>query len=134
MEIQYYTYNPVSIDALQAVHRVVWWLRPMRWLLERYGYEIGRWNPVTTYETITYKPRDIIDLVRQQVMDIHRHTGKRPRVVILGREQQMELFEAVAEFPMIIEPMAPLSQTDSIFGLTIILHPLIDGVVVVPQE
>lgn len=131
MRIRYYAYDATPIDALQAVHGVQWWLRPVRWLLAKLGYEIGRWGTSITYETITYKPQDIVGLIKQQVMDIHRHTGKRPETVILGREQQWELMDKICEYPMAFSPGG--QYPDRVFGLTMILHPLIDGVIVVPQ-
>lgn len=133
MQIAYYTLDSYQYGVLKASCNVPWWARPLRWFLRRFKYEIGRWETATGYNTITFKPDDIVDLIRRHYGDIYTLTHRRPRTIILGREQQMELFESVVEYPFIIEPRAVEGYPYACMGMTIILDPFIDGVVVVPD-
>ena len=88
--VMYYTCEKISVDTLKLVYSIPGWLKPIRWLLKKLGYEIGRWGEFVDYETITFEPKDIESLVREQYRALYTMTGNRPKSVILGHEQQLQ--------------------------------------------
>jgi len=132
MRVAYHILDPYEIDVLRVSYNVPWWVKPLRWLLNRFGYEIGQWETTVNYNTITFKPNDVIDLIRRHYGDIYTLTHRKPKMVILGREQQLELLGSVVEYPYMIEPRVEYPYT-SCMGMSIMLNPFIDGVVVVPS-
>ena len=108
-------------------------------LIPRLMMKLGIWllKRSNAYETTTRVQVSYIELHRDKVgelikeaaNDFYRVTGVPPTCVILGRKQQSQLFREVFSSPVYVDTMFKL-HLNQFAGLQLVLHPLIDGIVV----
>lgn len=106
------------------VKRPNWLLNLLLKLLVRLKWiDDNVWHEKTEYRS--FETDDLMELIRRQRRNYIRMTGKEPKRIIVGRDQQLKLF---AQGEIIRGIMNPSELMCS--GMIVEFNPLINGVVV----